>query len=333
MYSRTGRRQPALATDDVLAGMRPARSGPLAGDSRQAAKLERRGRIVAWLVLGCVVSGSTIGFVARIRSDDAPAARTSKATSVRPASAGAVTADSPLRPDAQLVAAVSRDLAPIGVSRQGLHGLRAGSLLARAASARNVARLERDAAFGLAGLATPARDGQAMAALRRSLASEAAAFAALGAAAAGNNRSAYARARFMVFTASKLLSAAAQVFTRQGFVLPPLPALYLVSLPSPPSAPGARASGPAQRPTVAPATQQPTAPATQQPAAPVTEQRAAPVTQRPAALPSSPPAASSSPTESTASKPLSPVVVVVPAGSTTSSRPTPPSTVVVVPCG
>ena len=310
----------AIAGADV----RRARSEPWTG-----------GRILAAYVLACVAMVSTIVFehLARIGASGAPAARTSKATTVRPASAGALTVYSQQRPDAQLDAALSHALAPVSASRQGLDGLRAGSLGARAASAMTVARLERDAASSLAGLATPAGDRQAVAALRGSLVAEAAAFAALGRAGARNNRSAYAGARLMVLAASKLLGAAAEVFTRQGFVLPPLPALYLVSPPSSPSPSRARTS-PVQRPTVAPAApQQPTAPVTRQSAAPVSQQPAAPVISQTAVSPSASAPASSSPTESTASKPPSPAVVVVPAGSTTSSSPTPPSTVVVVPGG
>ncbi len=299
-------------------------------DSSEVAELERRGRIVAWFVLACVVLPSTIVCVARIGSNAPPAARTSKVTGVRTASNEALRISSQQRSDAQLAAALSHDLAPVSASRAGLYGLRAGSLHARAASARNIARLERNAASSLAGLATPPRDRQAMATLRSSLAAEAAAFAALGAAAAGDNRSAYAGARSMVLAASDQLSAAAGLLTRQGFVLPPLRMLYRVSLPSLPG----RSGAPSQRQAVTRVTQQPVAAVRQQPVPAVRQQPVAPVTQQKAQPPSSSSAAGSSATPgSTDGKPLSPVVVVVPAGSTTSSHATPPSTVVVVPGG
>ncbi len=339
MHLPIGNRQPddgaVLATGDVLADVRSARSERWAGDSSEAAQLERRGRMVAWFVLACVVLPSTIVCVARIGSTGPPAARTSRATGVRTASNEALRISSQQRSDAQLAAALSRDLAPVSATRAGLYGLRAGSLHARAVSARNIARLERNAASSLAGLATPAGDRQAMAALRSSLAAEAAAFAALGAAAAGDNRSAYAGARSMVLAASNQLSAAAGLFARQGFVLPPLRTLYLVSLPSSPG----RSGAPSQRQTVTPVAQHPVAAVRQQPVAPVAQQPVAqqpvaPVTPQKAQPPSSSSATGSSATPgSTDAKPLSPVVVVVPAGSTTSSHATPPSTVVEVPGG
>ncbi len=240
----------------------------------------------------------------------------------------------PPGPDAKLAAALSHDLAPVSVSLRGLLGLGARSLASRAATAGNVAHLERDAVSRLAGLASPARNRKALAALRSSLGAEGAAFAALGSAIARNDRSAYAAASLRVLAASNLLSGATGILIAQGFALPPFPALYLVSLAPAPARSAARTRVSAQGLAAAPVTQQAAAPATQQAAAPVSQQAAAPVTQQAAAAPNSSPPPSSNSTPAQTSTPPSPAVVVVPAGSTTTSpTATPPSTVVVVRAG
>jgi hypothetical protein len=132
------------------------------------------------------------------------------------------TAIIPPGPDSHVEAALSRDLAPIAGAVDALHGLAGGTLAARSLIAANVARTARDAESSLAGVNAPARNGDALADLRRALSAEEAGFAALASDAAGGNRTAYDAARTRVVAAGELVTAAEASLTREGFKLPPL---------------------------------------------------------------------------------------------------------------
>ncbi len=213
--------------------------------------------------------------------------------------------------DLALAAALNQDLAPLDAAR----GLGDGPLPARAAAARHLARLAIAASPLLARLAPPARSAQATLALRRALSAQAVALNDLAAAALGNERGAYVRARERDLSDRLALRLALRSLAAEGLHPPALDALDAVP-PAPP--PAASAS--------------PSAASGQTAAAPTSE------VQSPAGVSAPPPAVSAprvvptpAPTSSS-SGPPSPTVIVVPTGSGASKQTaTSPPTVVVVP--
>jgi hypothetical protein len=139
----------------------------------------------------------------------------------------------PPGPDRHIAAALSRDLAPVAVSLDALHGLGEQSLLARSVVAANVARVEREAQSSLSHVTAPARNSDALSDLRSALSAEESAFAGLASAAASNNSAAYDDARLRAIATSKLLIAAEATMTLEGFKPPSLFALTLDAAPAP----------------------------------------------------------------------------------------------------
>ncbi|MGO9794379.1 MAG: serine/threonine protein kinase [Solirubrobacteraceae bacterium] len=298
--------------------------------TKQPAEPASRRRVVALLVCGCLALGAVA--LSALGGSGGSASTAPNTAGARSFSTTPLTVryEQPPGPDTQLTAALAQILAPLGAAQADLRGLRAGSLPARAAAARRLARRTVDAAQLVSELTAPATDVEALSALDGALRAAAIGFADLGAAAAADDRRAYLGARARVLAAGKLLRASSELLVGLGVRPPALRVLYLVPLPPSPARSTQARSAQAQPPSAGPAGAATTT-APSLPAAPVSTPAVPPATpaSSPApVIPSPPPASTPS------SEPPPPTVVVVPTGSgPTSTEPAQTSTVVVVPTG
>jgi tRNA A-37 threonylcarbamoyl transferase component Bud32 len=140
----------------------------------------------------------------------------------------------PPAPDAALGAALGASIRSLAAARGRLAGLGAAALPPRALVAARVARQERSAVSPLVKRAVPFRNRGAVTELVAAVDGEAAAWSALGRAAAAADRHGYAVARNPVRAAGRRLATAVAVLGKQGFRIA---TLGLVAPPGLPPAP------------------------------------------------------------------------------------------------
>lgn len=123
-------------------------------------------------------------------------------------------------------------LAAISVARTRLQALRARSLPARAARARQLRTVETAGRARLIQLTPYARNRLAVRRLTDALGAEASAWDALARAATSNRRPAYATARRSLLAAGRRLAVAAGGLRQEGFSVPSLRSLTIAPVPA-----------------------------------------------------------------------------------------------------